>query len=197
MPVKRLVNVIAPCLATPRTDMQVCSASITHRNAAGLENLVDRGCDLRGEMLLGLQAAGEDVGQPRQLRQAHHPLDRRIGDMRLAVERHHVMLALRGEFDVADQDEIVIAGGLAKGAVQHLGRALVIALVEFVEGFDHPARRIQQTLAVGVLADIAEQGLHRVLGLGARRARQVGANGGGQEFGGIEFGRAGFRRHIG
>src|ERR1700712_3841026 len=27
MPVKRLVNVIAPCLATPRTDMQVCSAS--------------------------------------------------------------------------------------------------------------------------------------------------------------------------
>src|SRR5580692_8733731 len=28
MPVKRLVKVIAPCLATPRTDMQVCSASI-------------------------------------------------------------------------------------------------------------------------------------------------------------------------
>src|SRR5947208_7514818 len=128
-----------------------------HGNAAGFEDLVDRGRDLRGEMLLGLQPPREDVGQPRQLRQAHHPLDRRIGDMRTAVERHHVVLALRGEFDVADEDEIVIAGGLAKGAVEHLGRTLVIALVEFVKGFDHPARRIEQALAMWILADIAQQ----------------------------------------
>ena len=147
-------------------------------------------------MLLGLQAAGEDIGEPRQLRQSHHPLDRRIGDMRLAVERHHVVLALRGEFDVADQDEIVIAGGFAKGAVQHLGRALVVALIEFVEGFDHAARRIQQTFAAGVLADIAEQDVDGLFGLRARGARQVGADGGGQEFGWIELGRAGFRGHI-
>ena len=67
--------------------------------------------------------------------------------MRLAVERHHVMLALRGELDVAHQHEIVVAGGLAKGAVEHLGRALVVALIELVEGLDHAARRIQQALA--------------------------------------------------
>ena len=134
--------------------------------------------------------------EPRQLRQSHDPFDRRIGDMRPAVERHHVMLALRGEFDVADQHEIVIAGGLAKGAVEHLGRALVIALIEFVEGLDDAARRIQQALAAGVLADIAQQRMHRRFGLGARRARLVGADGGGQEFGRIEFGGAGFRRRV-
>ena len=37
MPVKRLVNVIAPCLATPRTDMQVCSASITTATPRGFK----------------------------------------------------------------------------------------------------------------------------------------------------------------
>ncbi len=118
-------------------------------------------------MLLGLQPARENIGQSRQLRQSHHPLDRRIGDMRPAVERHHVMLALRGEFDVADQHEIVIAGGFAKGAGERLRRALMIALIEFVVGFDHAPRRIQQALAVRVFADIAEQDVHRLLGLGA------------------------------
>jgi hypothetical protein len=168
-----------------------------HGNATGLENLVDRGRDLGGQVLLGLQAAGEDVGQPRQLGQSHHSLHRRIGDMRPAVERHHVVLALRGEFDIANQDEIVIARGFAKGAVQHLGRALVVALIEFVEGFDHPARRIQEALAADVLADIAEQDLHGLFGLRARGARQIGANRSRQELGRIELGRAGLRGHIG
>src|ERR1700742_4357887 len=36
MPVKRLVNVVAPCLATPRTDMQGCSASIITATPRGL-----------------------------------------------------------------------------------------------------------------------------------------------------------------
>ncbi len=144
-------------------------------------------------MLLGLQAAGEDIGQPRQLGQSHHPLDRRIGDMRLAVERHHVMFALRGKFDVADQHEIIIARSLAKGAVEYFRRTLMIALIELVEGLDHPARRIQQALAGGVFADIAEQDLNSVLGFGARRARLVRADRGGQKFGWVQLGRAAFR----
>src|SRR6202012_785566 len=90
--------------------------------------------------------------------------------------------------------EGLIARGLAKGAGEPLGRALMVALVQFVEGFDHPARRIQQTLTLRVLADIAQQGLHRRFGLGTRRARLVGANRGSQEFGRIELGGPGFRR---
>jgi hypothetical protein len=36
-----------------------------HGNAAGFENFVDRRGDLRGQVLLGLQAAGEDIGEAR------------------------------------------------------------------------------------------------------------------------------------
>src|SRR5258708_8410536 len=113
--------------------------------------------------------------------------------MRLAVERHHVMFALRGKFDVADQHEIIIARSLAKGAVEYFRRTLMIALIELVEGLDHPARRIQQALAGGVFADIAEQDLNSVLGFGARRARLVRADRGGQKFGWVQLGRAAFR----
>src|SRR5882757_9143128 len=159
------------------------------RNATRLEDLVDRGRDLRGQMLLGLQAAGKDVGEACQLGEPDHPFDRRIGDMRLAIERHHVVLALRRELDVADQHEIVVAGGLAEGAVEHLGRAQMIALIKFVEGLHHASRRVQQSLATGVLADIAEQRLYRGFRLGARRPRLVGADGRGQKLGWVQFGR--------
>src|ERR1700758_4161407 len=165
-----------------------------HRNAAGLEDLVDRGRDLGGEMFLGLQAAGEDVGQPGKLGKSHHPLDGRIGDMRLAIERHHVVLALRGKFDIADQHKIIIAGGLAKGAVQHLGRALMVALVELVERLDNPARRIQETLATGIFADIGQQRLHGHLSFRPRRARLFGSDGNRHELGGIELAGAGLRQ---
>src|SRR5204862_4114429 len=36
-----------------------------HGNAAGFQDFVDRCCDLCGQMLLGLQAAREDIGQAR------------------------------------------------------------------------------------------------------------------------------------
>src|ERR1700678_4555564 len=64
-------------------------------DAAGFKNLVDGGGNLRRQMFLGLQAAGKDIGEPRELRQADDPLNRRIGDVRAAIKRHHVMLALR------------------------------------------------------------------------------------------------------
>src|SRR3954453_10502492 len=142
-----------------------------HGDAARLEDLVDRGRDLRGEVFLGLQPTRENVSEPGQLRQSHDPLDRRIGDVRPAVERHHVVLTLRGELDVPDQYEIVIAGGLAEGAVEHLSRAQVIPLVELVEIFNDPAWRVEKTLAPRIFADVADQGLHRLFGLGARRTR--------------------------
>ena len=80
-----------------------------HRNAARFEDLVDRGCDLGGQMLLGLQAPGKDVGQPRQLGQADHPLDRRIGDVRLAGRTASCDARTASRTDVAHQHEIVIA----------------------------------------------------------------------------------------
>src|SRR5260370_33674988 len=92
------------------------------------------------------------------------------------------MFALRGEFDVADQHEIVVARGFTERAVKRLRRTLMVALIKFVEGFDDPARRIQQALAGRVFADITEQGLNRVLGRGARRTRLVCTYGSRQKF---------------
>ena len=60
MPVKRLVNVDRAMLGDAAHRHAGMLRLDHHRNAAGLEDLVDRGGDLGGEMLLGLQAAGED-----------------------------------------------------------------------------------------------------------------------------------------
>ena len=62
-----------------------------------------------------------------------HALDRPVGDMRLAVERHHVVLAMRGEADVADQHEIVVGLGLAKRAGERVGRDFAVAAIKLVE----------------------------------------------------------------
>ena len=75
-------------------------------------------------MLLGLQPARIDVDQAGELGKPHHPVDRLVGDMRLAHERHHVMLAMGVERDVAHQHEIVVTADLAEGALQHVGRRL-------------------------------------------------------------------------
>ncbi len=142
-----------------------------HGDAARLEDLLDRGRDLRGQVLLRLQAPRIDVDQPRDLGQAHHALGRHIGDVRLAGERHHVVLAVRIERDVAHQHEIVVAAGLRERAVEHLGRAFLVAAEQLLIGAHEPLRRLDQALAVRIVADIGEQGAHRLFGLLARRAR--------------------------
>ena len=80
--------------------------------------------------------------------------------MRPAVERQHVMLAMRGEADVADQHEIVIGLVLAEGALERIGRHFAVAAIELVEGADDALGRIQQTLARRILADISDQRAH-------------------------------------
>ena len=109
LPVNCVVMVEEPGFSTPRTDMHMCSASSMTATPRGFENLLDRGRDLRGHVLLRLQPARIDIDQPRQLGKPDHPVHRLVGDMRLAHERHHVMLAMGVEGDVAHQHEIVVA----------------------------------------------------------------------------------------
>ena len=120
-------------------------------------------------MLLGLQPAGIDVDQPRELGEPHHPVDRLVGDVRLAHERHHVMLAMGVEGDVAHQHEIVVLADLAEGALEHVGRAFAIAGIELVVGVDHAPGRIDQALAAGIVAGIGDERAHRRQRFLARR----------------------------
>ncbi|MHC2174896.1 hypothetical protein ACVIQW_004283 [Bradyrhizobium diazoefficiens] len=55
----------------------------------------------------------------------------------------------------------------------------------------------KRTLALGVLADIGQQRLHRRFRLCARGARLVGADGGREEFGRVKLGRAALGLPVG
>ena len=120
-----------------------------------------RGRDLRGHVLLGLQPARIDVDEARKLGEPHHAVHGLVGDMRLAHERHHVVLAMGVEGDVAHQHEVVVLADLAEGAVEHLGRTFAIAAVEFLVGVDHALWRVEETLAVGIVAGIGDERAHR------------------------------------
>ena len=82
-------------------------------------------------------------------------------------------------------------GGVRDVLTKSIGTQNPINLVKATIAGLQDLRRPEEVAALRGLS------VDRVLGLGARRARQVGADGGGQEFGGIELGRAGFRHHIG
>ena len=55
-----------------------------------------------------------------ELRQADDAFGREIGDMRLADEGHHVVLAMRIEGNVADEHDIVIAADVFEGALERV-----------------------------------------------------------------------------
>ena len=67
------------------------------------------------------------------------------------------------------QHEIVVLAGLGERALQRLGRAFAVAAIELLVGADHALGRVEQALAVGIVADIGDQRAHRGFGLLARR----------------------------
>src|SRR5215475_1835291 len=105
-----------------------------HGNAARLEHFVDCHYHLRCQMLLGLQAACIDVNQASKLRQSDDARNWDVGDMSPAMERHHVMLAVGVEPDVAHQDKLVVAAHFAERAIKHIGCTLPIAAIELLKG---------------------------------------------------------------
>ena len=88
---------------------------------------------------------------------------RQIGDRRLADDRREVMLAMRLERDVLQQHDLVIAADLLEGAAEMVGRILAIAAGIFAPGARDALRRVEQPLAVGIVAGPADQGPHRLL----------------------------------
>src|SRR6516165_2560406 len=113
-----------------------------HRHAARGQDLLDGGGDLRGHTLLRLQPARIDVDEAGKLGKSHHPVHRIISYVRLAHERHHVVLAMGIEGDIAHQHEVVIPPDLAERAFEHIDRAFAIAAVKFFIGVDHALGRI-------------------------------------------------------
>src|SRR6266540_235933 len=94
--------------------------------------------------------------------------------MRLTHERHHVMLAMGVEGDIAHQHEVVVFPDLAEGAVEYLGRAFAIAAIELFVGVDHALGRVEQAFALRVIARKGDQRAHCSFGVLARGSRRSG-----------------------
>ncbi len=77
-----------------------------------------------------------------------------------------MMLAMALEGHAAQHDHLVIAVDLAEGLAQNLVRILLVAGEIFAVGAHHAVGRLDQAVAIGVLADPLEDGAERVLGLG-------------------------------
>ena len=150
----------AGLLDAPHRHAQVLGLN-HHEHAAGRQHRGDGVGDLRGHALLDLEAAGEPVDQPGQLRQAGDPavLGRDVGHVGPPDERHQVVLAQRGERDVADHDHLVVLG--REGDLEVAGRVVVQAREELLVHGGHPLGGGHQTVALGVLPDGLSSSAHR------------------------------------
>ena len=88
--------------------------------------------------------------------------------MDAADDRRDVMLAMRGETDIAQQHNLVVARDLLEGAPQMLGGVLVVAGEPLLIGAHHPGRRLEQPFAAGVVASPTNEGLNRFFSLRTR-----------------------------
>ena len=134
-------------------------------DARRLQNVLDRFGDFGGELFLNLQAAREAVHDARELRNADDAIVRQIADMRAAGHRQHVMLAEADDANVLEHDEFVIAADLVEGALEIVARIDVIAGEKLAIGARHTLRRVDQTLAIGIVARPFDENPHGRFGV--------------------------------
>ena len=108
-PLSAEVTVRDPLERTPRRDMHRCSASSTTPTPFGCSCLGDEVRHLGRQALLDLEAPGEVVDDPGELRQPEEPLVGEIAHMGDARERQQVVLTERGEGDGPGDDQLVVA----------------------------------------------------------------------------------------
>ena len=151
------VTVTVPGFFTPAHRHAQVLGLDDDEHAAGRQDRGDGVGDLRRHALLHLQPAGEAVDQAGQLGQAGDAavLGRDVGDVGLAEERHQVVLAQRGERDVAHHHHLVVLG--REGDLQVAGGVVVQAGEELLVHGGHAVGGGQQAVAAGVLPDGAEQ----------------------------------------
>ena len=128
-------------------------------DAQRLEGVLDTVADLLGQALLDLQAAGVGLYHAGDLGEPGDAAVRDVGDMGLADEREHVVLAQGEEFDVLHKDHLAVRLG-EHGGPDDLVTVLPVALREELHGLRHALGGLEKPLARGVLAQQLEDGLH-------------------------------------
>ena len=116
------------------------------------ELFVDQLGDLPRHALLNLQAPGVDFDNAWNLRQADHLAAGNVGDMGLAEEGQHVVLAHRVHLDVADDHQLVGVAGEHR-VVDQRTDVLAIAAGQEVKSLGRAFRRLDQAFTLHILAE--------------------------------------------
>jgi hypothetical protein len=95
---------------------------------------------------------------------ANHTVVRQIGDVGLSDKRHHMMLAVGAERNVANKDYIVIAADFLEGLGQDGARVHVIAGEELAVSLCNASRCFKEALAIWVIASPGQKGFDRGFG---------------------------------
>ena len=157
----RLVTMLTPGLRIPRVVMHWCAASMTTPTTARLQHLLQGIRDLRRQRLLDLHPLGEHLDKARQLGNPGDAACRQVPDMRLAQDGNDVVLAVRFEADVAQDDHLVVGGGLLERRRKQRDRIFVVSGEELLIGPHHAPGRACEAFAVGVVARPFDQRPHR------------------------------------
>ena len=112
-----------------------------------------------GHSLLHLRPMGHNLDDAGQLTEPHHLATRKVANVGLAHEWQQVMFAGAVEADVFDQDDFVVI--FAKHLPQVRAGIFMQSRKEFGIHAGNAGRRLQQTFAVGVLANGPENFAHR------------------------------------
>lgn len=130
-----------------------------HGDTQRVQGLLDAITDLLGEAFLYLQPAGVGFHYAGDFAEAGYFSLGNVGDMRLADERKHVVLAQGEQFDVLYDDHVVVRF-LEKGAFDEGLSVLEIPLGKELHGLRYPFRRLLQAFARGVFPEQAQNGLN-------------------------------------
>ncbi|VTZ59980.1 conserved hypothetical protein [Sinorhizobium medicae] len=140
-----------------------------HRHAPGHEGLIDGPGDLRRHCLLRLQAAGVNIDDTGDFGKAEHATVRQVGDMGLADNRHHMVLAMRIERDVLFEHDIIVAGDFLEGSAEHVFRREIVAAENFPICLGDTRGRVLQAFSCRIFARPAQQYTNGFFGFLLRR----------------------------
>ena len=123
----RLVTIEVLDWCTPRPVMQPWRPSMTTATPVWLKRAIQGVSDLRCNSLLNLQTPGIGLDDPCQLGDTDDSVARQIADMGPPDDRRHVVLAVRNEPDVTQQNHFVIPGEFLGRPLQQLVRIFAIS----------------------------------------------------------------------
>ena len=123
---------------------------------------------LLSEAFLHLEATGIDFHGPCQLGEAGNVPVGQIGYVNMAEEGEKVVFAEGVEGDFAHQDEALAFAGIEQGAPQYGSGILAVPPRYFRQGFGHAFGGFHKAFALGIFANVLEEGFNMILYHGLR-----------------------------